>query len=206
MDLDFLKELGEALKDADIDSPEDMEAALVAKVKDLGLDVDDLDIDWEKGIATIQGMAADQDTREKVLVAVGNTKGVLKVKDEMIIGLTTAEKDAMRLAAARRAAEAAGAKEREDMKDAQGELRARIEQTQKRNAYRKELHERQRAAVESSRTVFYTVAKGDSLSKIAAKHYDDSSKWPQIFEANQPMIKNADLIYPGQVLRIPDAK
>jgi nucleoid-associated protein YgaU len=206
MDLDFLKELGEAFKDADINSPEDMEKALVAKVKDLDLDVDDLDIDWEKGVATVQGMAADQDTREKVLVAIGNTKGVLKVKDEMIVGLTTAEKEAMRAAAAKRAAESASAKEREEMKDAKAELRSRIEKTQKRNAYRKELQERQKAAVEASRTVFYTVEKGDSLSKIAAKHYDDSSKWPQIFEANQPMIKNADLIYPGQVLRIPNAK
>ena len=62
MDLDFLQELGEALKDADIDSPEDMEAALVAKVKELELDVDDLDIEWEGGTATVQGMAADQDT------------------------------------------------------------------------------------------------------------------------------------------------
>lgn len=206
MDLDFLKELGEAFKDADIDSAEDMEAALVKKVTDFKLDVDDLDIEWDKGVATVQGMAADQDTREKVLLAIGNTKGVLKVKDEMVVGLTKAEKDEMRTAAARRAAEAAGAAEREKMAEARDDLRARIDATKKRDAFRRELEERRQAAIEKSRTVFYTVEKGDSLSKIAAKHYDDSSKWPEIFEANQPMIKKADLIYPGQVLRIPNAK
>ena len=206
MDLDFLKEIGEAFKDANIDSPEDMEAALVKKVTDFKLDVDDLDIEWDKGVATVQGMAADQDTREKVILAIGNTKGVIKVKDEMIVGLTKAEKEEMRLAAARRAAEAAGATEREKMADAREELRATIDATKKRNAFRRELEERRKAAIEKSKTVFYTVVKGDSLSKIAAKHYDDSSKWPEIFEANQPMIKKADLIFPGQVLRIPNAK
>lgn len=50
---------------------------------------------------------------------------------------------------------------------------------------------------------FYTVVKGDSLSKIAKKYYGDAKKYPVIFEANKPMLKDPDLIYPGQVLRIP---
>ena len=50
---------------------------------------------------------------------------------------------------------------------------------------------------------FYTVKKGDSLSKIAKRYYGDAMKYKVIFEANQPMLKNPDLIYPGQVLRIP---
>jgi nucleoid-associated protein YgaU len=29
-------------------------------------------------------------------------------------------------------------------------------------------------------------------------------KYPAIFEANKPMLKDPDLIYPGQVLRIPE--
>jgi nucleoid-associated protein YgaU len=52
-------------------------------------------------------------------------------------------------------------------------------------------------------TVFYTVKKGDSLSKIAKAHWGDANKWPKIFEANKEVIKNPDLIYPGQQLRIP---
>jgi nucleoid-associated protein YgaU len=30
-------------------------------------------------------------------------------------------------------------------------------------------------------------------------------KYPAIFEANKPMLKDPDKIYPGQVLRIPQA-
>lgn len=51
---------------------------------------------------------------------------------------------------------------------------------------------------------FYTVVKGDSLSKIAKNYYGDAMKYPVIFEANKPMLKDPNLIYPGQVLRIPN--
>ena len=55
----------------------------------------------------------------------------------------------------------------------------------------------------TSRT--YTVEKGDTLSKIAKEMYGDAGKYPVIFEANKPMLKDPDKIYPGQVLRIPAA-
>lgn len=51
--------------------------------------------------------------------------------------------------------------------------------------------------------VFHEVKKGDNLWKIAEKHYGNGSKYPEIFEANKPMLKDPDLIYPGQMLRIP---
>ncbi|MCB0579283.1 MAG: peptidoglycan-binding protein LysM [Phaeodactylibacter sp.] len=50
---------------------------------------------------------------------------------------------------------------------------------------------------------FYEVKKGDSLSKIAKQFYGNAMKYPVIFEANKPMLKDPDLIYPGQMLRIP---
>ena len=50
---------------------------------------------------------------------------------------------------------------------------------------------------------FYTVQRGDSLSKIAKEYYSDPMKYNAIFEANKPMLKDPNLIYPGQVLRIP---
>ncbi len=52
---------------------------------------------------------------------------------------------------------------------------------------------------------FYTVKSGDTLGKIAREFYGSASKYPVIFEANKPMLKNPDRIYPGQVLRIPEA-
>jgi len=52
--------------------------------------------------------------------------------------------------------------------------------------------------------IFYTIAKGDTLWAIATKFYDDGSKYPHIVEANLEVIKDADLIYPGQAIRIPE--
>ena len=52
-------------------------------------------------------------------------------------------------------------------------------------------------------TEFYVIQKGDSLSKIAKHYYGDAMKYPVIFEANREVIKDPDLIYPGQTVRIP---
>ena len=62
----------------------------------------------------------------------------------------------------------------------------------------------------------YTVIKGDCLWKIAGmkQHYGNPRLWPAIWEANKDgvvsapariptTIRNPNLIYPGQVLRIP---
>ena len=54
--------------------------------------------------------------------------------------------------------------------------------------------------------VFYTVKSGDTLSKIAQEHLGSANKYPVIFEANTPMLKDPNKIYPGQVLRIPKRK
>ncbi|MBN1562186.1 peptidoglycan-binding protein LysM [candidate division KSB1 bacterium] len=52
-------------------------------------------------------------------------------------------------------------------------------------------------------TEFYTIQKGDTLSKIAKAYYGNAMKYPVIFEANREVIRDANLIYPGQVIRIP---
>ncbi|WP_266367869.1 peptidoglycan-binding protein LysM [Tellurirhabdus rosea] len=50
---------------------------------------------------------------------------------------------------------------------------------------------------------FHEVKSGDTLSKIAKEVYGDPMKYGIIFEANKPMLKDPDKIYPGQILRIP---
>jgi len=50
---------------------------------------------------------------------------------------------------------------------------------------------------------FYMVVKGDTLSKIARDFYGNANDYMRIFEANKPMLKHPDKIYPGQNLRIP---
>jgi nucleoid-associated protein YgaU len=54
-----------------------------------------------------------------------------------------------------------------------------------------------------SEAKFHTVEAGDTLSKIAKEEYGDANQYNKIFEANKPMLKSPDKIYPGQVLRIP---
>ena len=56
------------------------------------------------------------------------------------------------------------------------------------------------AATESK---FYEVKKGDTLSKISKEMYGDANKYQKIFDANKPMLKDVNKIYPGQKLRIP---
>ena len=50
---------------------------------------------------------------------------------------------------------------------------------------------------------FYTVKKGDTLGAIAKEYLGAAGRYQEIFEANQPLLKDPNLIYPGQVLRIP---
>jgi nucleoid-associated protein YgaU len=48
----------------------------------------------------------------------------------------------------------------------------------------------------------YTVVAGDNLSKIGEKY---GISWNAIFEANKDIIKDPDMIHPGQELKIPSA-
>jgi len=51
----------------------------------------------------------------------------------------------------------------------------------------------------------YTVVRGDSLWDISSYRviYGNPYQWPLIYKANRDQIKDADLIYPGQVFKIP---
>jgi nucleoid-associated protein YgaU len=149
---DFIKEAGQAAKHGQIESFK-AEQMLKSKLEEFDLDVADPGITFNNGEVTLTGEAADQATREKVVLAVGNTPGVHRVHDKMTV----------------RRALAAAAEE----------------------------------APEEVAPNFYTVVRGDTLSKIAKTAYGDANKYPVIFEANKPMLKDPNLIYPGQVLRIP---
>lgn len=114
-------------------------------VRQLGLEAEDLDIRFDDGTAFIEGVVARQVDKERIILAVGNVRGVARVEENI-------------------------------------DVRSRGEKAQ-----------------------MYTVKKGDTLSQIAKDFYGDPMRYPEIFEANRPMLKDPDLIYPGQVLRIPAA-
>ena len=50
---------------------------------------------------------------------------------------------------------------------------------------------------------YYVIEKGDTLWAIATKFLGSGNRYPEIFEANREVIKDPDLIYPGQKIRIP---
>ncbi|APC83110.1 LysM peptidoglycan-binding domain-containing protein [Clostridium botulinum] len=49
----------------------------------------------------------------------------------------------------------------------------------------------------------HTVSGNDTLWHIAKRYLGDGNKWPQIYNLNKDKIKNPNLIYTGQVLRLP---
>ncbi|ONI47374.1 hypothetical protein AN644_00545 [Candidatus Epulonipiscium fishelsonii] len=52
----------------------------------------------------------------------------------------------------------------------------------------------------------YTVVEGDNLSSIAYEQLGDGEKYNEIYELNKDIISSENLIYPGQVLKIPDGE
>jgi nucleoid-associated protein YgaU len=118
-------------------------AALVRLVEQMGLTVEHLGIQVDGERVTLTGTTDRQETREKLVLLIGNIQGVGQVDDQLQVGQPAPE--------------------------------AR----------------------------FYTVKRGDTLSKIAQAHYGDANQYPRIFEANRPLLRDPDEIYPGQMLRIP---
>ncbi|MER5886837.1 peptidoglycan DD-metalloendopeptidase family protein [Streptomyces sp. NPDC001941] len=49
----------------------------------------------------------------------------------------------------------------------------------------------------------YTVKTGDTLGDIARQVLGDKSQWRKLYDANRDRVADPNLIYPGQVLRIP---
>ena len=114
-------------------------------IKSMGLTATGLTVTYDgaKATAKVFGIAKDQATKEKIILATGNVHGIAAVDDNMTVDLSQPE------------------------------------------------------------SKYYTVVKGDTLSKIAKEFYGDANAYQKIFEANKPMLTHPDKIYPGQNLRIP---
>jgi nucleoid-associated protein YgaU len=145
--IDFVKDAGDKLfkrgQYSEEATNQAKQEALVNHVRGLELQVEDFQVTFDDGIATLRGTTPSQKEKEKIILAVGNTEGVAQVDDQLSVEVPEPE------------------------------------------------------------AVLYTVKSGDSLSKIAKAHYGDAMKYPEIFEANKPMLTDPNKIYPGQVLRIP---
>lgn len=96
---DFIKDVGEKLTGKD-DGNDDQQEALEERMKGntlmrhvmaLGLEVENFRVDYDDGVATVTGKATDQATRERVVLAIGNTEGVAQVDDRMTVDEDRAE-------------------------------------------------------------------------------------------------------------------
>jgi len=61
------------------------------------------------------------------------------------------------------------------------------------------------APEQTEEVLYYEIVKGDSLWKIAKNIYGDGNQYKKIFEENREVIKDPDLIFPGQKIRLPMA-
>src|SRR5690606_6071771 len=130
----FVKDAGKSLFGSKAEAAEaPKEDVLRHELKELGLDAKGVDLKVEGDKVVVSGKAVDAETKEKIILAVGNVSGVASVE-------TDAD---------------------EDTADA----------------------------------VFHTVVKGDTLSAIAKKTLGNANRYPEIFEANKPMLSHPDKIY-----------
>lgn len=175
---DFIKNAGEKIfKPGEARK----EAAIKEHLDSFGGDYANVSVEVDGDVATLTGSVPGTTAREKAVLIAGNIEGIDKVDDQLVVNAPVASAPAPDFSnvsggvASTEAAIGAGA--------ATGGLAS--------------------AGGGEAESQFYTVKKGDSLSKIAREFYGEASKYPQIFEANKPMLKDPDLIYPGQMLRIP---
>jgi nucleoid-associated protein YgaU len=174
----FVKSAGSSLFGGKKPSETENLAYLVRKhLREQGLPSAHVRCWQEKEVMIVSGWAPDRASKEKIILAVGNVDGVDQVEDRLAVGSPPQPAT--------------------PPMPVEAEAVDAVELTAEQLPSAEDIA----AAEFTSRT--YTVQKGDTLSKIAKEMYGNAGKYPVIFEANQPMLKHPDKIYPGQVLRIP---
>lgn len=91
-----------------------------------------------------------------------------------------------------------------DQLDANGSVASRVETPFQRDYPRAPTPRPGVAAVPTGGTGILTVQPGNNLWTLAQTHYGSGTLYTQIFTANRELIRDPDLIYPGQVLEVPE--
>jgi nucleoid-associated protein YgaU len=157
--------------------------ALQAELARLGLPTDGLSMRVEGDTIHLSGRVKDAETREKIILAVGNHEGVGKVDDGGLQGGESGGSLAGAFAGMARLPAGSA-----NTRAAEGAVHRGTPQPVEQGP---------------GGSLFYTVQKGDTLSAVAKAQYGDANAYGRIFDANRPMLTDPDRIYPGQVLRIP---
>lgn len=87
---DFLKDAGDDDRKGGLSDEqfEDLKIGntVARKILGSGIEVHDINVDFDDGTVTLQGRVADQATREKAVLIAGNTRGVAHVDDRLKVG------------------------------------------------------------------------------------------------------------------------
>ena len=178
---DFMKNAGEKIfKPGEAQK----EAAIKAHLGSFGGDFANVTVEVDGDTAALTGSVPSTTAREKAVLIAGNIDGIGKVDDRLTVTGTAAKPDFSNVSGGVASTEAIAVAGGGGGGGGTGAVQAP-------------------AGDPGWESKTYTVKSGDSLSKIAKEFYGEASKYNQIFEANQPMLKDPDKIYPGQVLRIP---
>ncbi|WP_374607458.1 LysM and BON domain-containing protein [Thermomonas sp.] len=175
---DFMKTAGEKIfKPGEAQK----ESVIKAHLDSFGSDYAGISVEVDGDRATLTGSVPSATAREKAVLIAGNIDGIDKVDDRLVVNATSRG--------------ASGP----DFSNVSGGV-ASTERGVGAGASMGGLGSPGGAGGASQ---FYTVKSGDTLSKISKEFYGEANKYNQIFEANKPMLKDPDKIYPGQMLRIP---
>ena len=176
----FAQKAGESLREAVTGGGAPSETELRTALQQNGITIQDLDLDVKGDTVRISGIADTNAEREKAILVLGNRKDVDQVDDDIRVmqprraNLGTPQQTTTTTSGGPTMAGGLGAQA----------------QTQPR-------------VPDADETRFHRVETGDTLSKIAKQYYGEAGKYDQIFEANRPLLKDPDEIYPGQMLRVP---
>lgn len=86
--LDFVKEAGERIfgtKEASAENKLETEQGLEGIINNFGFNVEDLSVDFNDGVVILDGKVASQEEKEKIVLSVGNIKGVSQVDDRLVV-------------------------------------------------------------------------------------------------------------------------
>ena len=81
--IDFIRDAGENLIKRRKGEQQADSSAVVARLNQLGLTIDDLEIIVEGETATLKGFARNFGEREKAIIVVGNVKSIASVDDQL---------------------------------------------------------------------------------------------------------------------------
>jgi nucleoid-associated protein YgaU len=189
----------------------DFAVELKSQIKSLGLSVQSLGIRYTDGTVTVRGEAADQATREKIILAVGNTQGVSQVDDQMTVTpppaaveddfvgppapqstfYTVVSGDTLgKIAAAHYGVPAM--------------YGAIFEANKPMLSHPDRIYPGQVLRIPAvTGPVTHTVVAGDTLGGISKRWLGSAGRYMEIYEANKQQLRSPDAISVGQVLVIP---